>query len=402
VSPHRATWEVARWEFLRFFKIKEMLIGLVMTVVGGAGAWGLMRMADRGEDEPVRIAVAGAEGLPFRTPPESRLRIEPHPASQAPALRRAVERGELAGLVTWRADGYADGRVPLLAGERAEWREELEQVLTAAAVQARFGAVGVRPEQLPALLAPVALDVSYTADATPPRSRGETILTILAIVLSVMGVFMGVSYVFISITGEKQNRVTEQVVAAIPPQSWVDGKILGLSAITLVNMASMAFSFVVMAVGARLLGVTLPALPRAAGSPGLITTVVLVTALGFGFWFAFMAMVAAVVDDPNTSSRSGLLMLPIAVASLAFIAFRGPDLLITRILSIVPPFSASVMPARMLLDEVPAWEVALAVLLLMGAVWLLRRAAGKVFHLGMLMYGKEPSWGEVRRWIRET
>jgi ABC-2 type transport system permease protein len=109
-----------------------------------------------------------------------------------------------------------------------------------------------------------------------------------------------------------------------------------------------------------------------------------------------------VVDDPNTSSRSGLLMLPLASTSLAFIAFRSPDFVVTRVLSVVPPFSAGVLPARLLLDDVPAWEVALAVLLLAGAVWLMRRAAGKVFHLGMLMYGKEPTWAEVRRWLRET
>jgi ABC-2 type transport system permease protein len=398
VSPGRAAWEVARWEFIRFFKIKEMLFGLVMAVVGGAGTWGLLRLADRAEERPVRVAVAGAQGMPIQAPPESRLRIESHPAERAPALRQAVERGELAGLVTWRADGPPT----LLASERARWRTELEQVLSAAAVQARFAAAGVRPEQLPGLMAPVTLDVSYTADATPPRSKGEVVLTLLAIGLSLMGVFVGVGYVFISITGEKQNRVTEQVVAAIPPQSWVDGKIIGLSGITLVNMASIGLSFVVLGLGARLLGLRLPSLPRAAGSPGLVATVLLITGLGFALWFAFMAMVAAVVDDPNTSSRSGLLMLPLAFSSLAFIAFRWPEIALTRILSILPPFSASVMPARLLLAEVPAWEVALAILLLIGAVWMLRRAAGKVFHLGMLMYGKEPTWGEVRRWIRET
>lgn len=398
MSPGRAAWEVARWEFMRFFKPKEMLVGLVMAVVGGAGAWGLMRLADRGEEAPVAVAVAGAEGLAIRTAPESRLRIHPHPAARADSLRRAVESGELAGLVVWREGG----RSTLLASERARWRGELEQALTAAAVDARFRAAGVRPEQLPTLIAPVALDVSYTADATPPRSRGEIALTLIAILLSVTGVFIGVSYVFISITGEKQNRVTEQVVAAIPPQSWVDGKIIGLSAVTLVNMLSLAFSFVVLGVGAKLLGIRLPSLPPAAGSPGLVASIVLVTALGFGFWFAFMAAVAALVDDPNTSSRSGLLMLPLAVTSLAFIAFRGPELMLTRILSILPPFSASVLPARLLLDEVPAWEIALAVVLLAAAVWLLRRAAGRIFHLGMLMYGKEPTWGEVRRWLRET
>jgi ABC-2 type transport system permease protein len=398
VSPGRAAWEVARWEFMRFFKPREMLVGLVMSIVGGAGAWGLMRMAGRGADEPVRVAVAGARGLPIRTGPESRLRIASHPAEEAPALRRAVESGELDGLVVW-GDG---ARPALLAGDRARWRTELEQVLSAAAVEARFGAAGVRPEQLPAMMAPVTLAVSYTPDATPPRSKGETILTLIAIVLSVMGVLIGVSYVFISITGEKQNRVTEQVVAAIPPQSWVDGKILGLSAITLVNLASIAFSFVLLGVGAKVLGISLPVLPRAAGSPGLIIPIVLLSALGFGFWFAFMAAVAAVVDDPNTSSRSGLMMLPLAVTSLAFIAFRWPEGGLTRVLSLVPPFSAAVMPPRMLLADVPAWEVALAMALLAGAVWMLRRAAGKIFHLGMLMYGKEPTWREVRRWLRET
>ncbi len=398
MSPLRATWEVARWEFLRFFKLKEILTGLAITVIGGAGAWGLIRLSRPDAEKPVHVAVAGAEGLPLRTAPGSRLRLQAHPAGQAPALRQAVERGELAGLVVWRADGPPT----LLAGERARWRGELEEALSAAALQARFGALGVPPERLPALMAPVTLEVAYTAGATPPRSRGEIVLAMIAIFLSLMGVFIGVSYVFISITGEKQNRVTEQVVAAIAPQSWVDGKILGLSAITLVNMASMGLSMVVLGLGARLLGISLPPLPRAAGSPGLIATLVLLAALGFAFWFAFMALIAAVVDDPNTSSRSGLLMLPLASTSLAFIAFRSPDFVVTRVLSIVPPFSAGVLPARLLLDDVPAWEVALAVLLLMGAVWLMRRAAGKVFHLGMLMYGKEPTWAEVRRWMRET
>jgi ABC-2 type transport system permease protein len=398
VSPLRATWEVARWEFLRFFKLKELLAGLVITVVGGGGAWALLRLARHDTQKPVHVAVAGAEGLPLRAAPGSRLRLRAHPAAQAPALRQAVERGELAGLVVWRGDGPHT----LLAGERPRWRGELEEVLSAAAVQTRFRAAGVPPERLPAMLSPVRLEVSYTAGTDPPRTTGEIIVAVIAIALSVMGVFIGMSYVFVSITGEKQNRVTEQVVAAIPPQSWVDGKILGLSGITVVNMASMGVAMAVLGVGARLLGVNLPALPRAAGSPGMVATLLLLAALGFAFWFAFLALVAAVVDDPNTSSRSGLMMLPIACTSLAVLAFRSPDFVLTRVLSLTPPFSAAVLPARLLLDDVPAWETALAVLLLAGAVWLMRRAAGKVFHLGMLMYGKEPTWAEVRRWIRET
>jgi ABC-2 type transport system permease protein len=60
------------------------------------------------------------------------------------------------------------------------------------------------------------------------------------------------------------------------------------------------------------------------------------------------------------------------------------------------------MPARLLVAEVAFWEIGLALLLLLAASYGLRGIAGRVFALGVLMYGKEPSWGEVRRWLRET
>ena len=51
----------------------------------------------------------------------------------------------------------------------------------------------------------------------------------LLVGLMMLGVFTGIAYQFIVITGEKQLRVTEQVVSAITPQMWIDGKILGIS-----------------------------------------------------------------------------------------------------------------------------------------------------------------------------
>ncbi len=60
------------------------------------------------------------------------------------------------------------------------------------------------------------------------------------------------------------------------------------------------------------------------------------------------------------------------------------------------------MTARQLVAEVPWWEVALSLILLTGAIGVVRRLAGKVFRRGMLMYGKEPSWTKVRRWLRQA
>ena len=84
------------------------------------------------------------------------------------------------------------------------------------------------------------------------------------------------------------------------------------------------------------------------------------------------------------------------------LGLERPDTLMMRILSILPPTSPTILTLRLVLTEVPWWEVALALALLAVAIWLLRRAAGKVFGLAILMYGKEPSWRETLRWIRET
>jgi ABC-2 type transport system permease protein len=61
-----------------------------------------------------------------------------------------------------------------------------------------------------------------------------------------------------------------------------------------------------------------------------------------------------------------------------------------------------VLPARLVLGQVAAWEVLLALLLLVAGIVLLRRLAGRIFAVAMLMYGKEPRWGEIARWAREA
>jgi ABC-2 type transport system permease protein len=105
------------------------------------------------------------------------------------------------------------------------------------------------------------------------------------------------------------------------------------------------------------------------------------------------------IDDPHTSTRGSWLMLPVMASGIAFLALNNPDSGLIRTLALLPPTAPSVMPARMLLTDVPVAEILLAIALLIGAVLVLRIAAARVFRLAMLMYGKEPTWAEVRRWV---
>jgi hypothetical protein len=58
------------------------------------------------------------------------------------------------------------------------------------------------------------------------------------------------------------------------------------------------------------------------------------------------------------------------------------------------------MPMRLVVSDPGLGEVAGAVVLLAGAIWLMRRAAGRIFEIGMLLHGQEPSLTEVMRWAR--
>ena len=65
-------------------------------------------------------------------------------------------------------------------------------------------------------------------------------------------------------------------------------------------------------------------------------------------------------------------------------------------------FSPAAMPVRLLRGEPALVEILLSLALLAAAIWLFRRAAGRVFGISMLMTGKEPAWSEVWRWMREV
>jgi ABC-2 type transport system permease protein len=257
---------------------------------------------------------------------------------------------------------------------------------------------GVNAQLLGSILTPPELDLTYP-ERSSGHSRGERVSIVIVVTLMLMAVFIGMSYIFASITGEKQIRVTEQVVSAIPAQAWIDGKILGLIAVSIVGVVGqvLAFAAVYLLLQVFLDAPALP-LPSSLGHPGVVALIFLYGVLGLFFWFAFLGAVAATIDDPHTSARGSLLFIPMFASGMAFFVLRDAESGASRAFALLPPTAPSAMPVRLLMTEVGALELALSLGLLVGAIMLLRIAAGRIFRIAMLMYGKEPTWAELRRW----
>ena len=230
MNRHHAL-EIARWEFRRFFKWKDFLITLAVIAGMGLLIKGGLEFAKRQGQTTRTIAVPSLELLPALGE-QDRFEFATAEGSLE-QLRDAVAEKEYDG-VLWMAS--ADTAELFVRGSPG-WARDLGTLLTLHRQAARVAESGLQPGELEALFAPYDLTVS---EARAGRARPDAVTAFILLGVMVFGVLTGLSYLFVSITGEKTQRITEQILVAVSPQSWIDGKILGLTALTLVHLLSYA------------------------------------------------------------------------------------------------------------------------------------------------------------------
>jgi ABC-2 type transport system permease protein len=394
----RAALEIGRWEFSRWFKVKGLLITLVMSVLISLAIAGSRYLLEQSDKRPVRLGLVHQEILPGLILTESRISFVAVQDTAGSALRETPGAPQLDGLLILRSPDQAE----LVVTRRASWEPELRELLTSERRRLKLESLAVTADELADALAPASLTVVYREAARGPSSVAEKITSGVLILLLIVGIFNSVALQLVGITGEKQLRVTEQIISAVTPQQWMDGKILGISAYSAVQTAVFAASTLVFIGIMQLFGESL-SLPVEVTNPANIVVLVLCTVGGFLFWNTFLAALAATINDPNTSSRSAILFLPLVPSvGAGLAAMKVPESLLVRILTVLPITSPVALPVRLALGHVPLWEIALALAVLVASTWYLRLLAGRIFHLGMLMYGKEPGLREMWRWMKEA
>jgi ABC-2 type transport system permease protein len=292
-------------------------------------------------------------------------------------------------------------RAELLVAKEPVWKSDLQLALTDARSRAKLRDSAIDQKQLDDAFAPMAIDVVYHPAGRGATSRAEKIAAAAFVALTCLGVFLGMASFFSGITGEKQMRVTEQVVAAISPQSWVDGKLLGLTAAAFGTLLTYGAALAVFMAILRLGGVEW-AIPWSAIRPVNLLIYMLLAILGLFFWNCVFAAIAVTINDPNSSTRSSLMFLPLMFVGMGFPGLQTPDAQVMRALSVMPGTSPTVMTARLVLTDVMAWEVVVAIGLMILAILFLRRVAGKVFAANILLTGKELSWRELWRGLSRS
>ncbi len=202
-----------------------------------------------------------------------------------------------------------------------------------------------------------------------------------------------------SVVSEKTNRIVEILLSSADSKELMTGKIMGTSITGLIQMTIWILPVILLVTTAWF---TLPPEFTLKLNMMQIGYFLLNFFIGLITFMGLFTSVGAIFDNEQ-DTQSGMwpiLMLIMIPFFIAIAMLENSDNSIARIASMLPFASIIVMPARMVLSEIPVWQFILSLIVNIATMLLLFPAAGKVYRVGILMSGKKPRWSEVVKWLK--
>lgn len=227
-----------------------------------------------------------------------------------------------------------------------------------------------------------------------------------------------------SVLEEKNNRVVEIIISSVKPFELMLGKIIGVTLVALTQFIIWITMFVVAAVFLNTgFGTMQKNMPAGAENPvskldipqlasqishtlldmnfGIIIIVfILFFLVGYVFYSSMYAAIGSAVDNETETQQFTLFaMIPLMLGMYgSFTIINNPDGPLGFWLSIIPFTSPVAMVARIPFG-VPIWQIALSLSLLIFSTLFMVFLAGKIYRIGILMYGNKATVKELWKWI---
>lgn len=287
------------------------------------------------------------------------------------------------------------------------------------------------PKVVESLRTKVRIDPMPIADETQELSSMRTMIGagigFFMGIMMYMGVFIYGMMIMRSVMEEKTNRIVEVMISTIRPFQLMMGKIIGVGAVGMTQflvwiiliplisiLVNLIFGFdtqQMQGVGAAaeqmdpddMQGMIAVAMQELGQIEWwiIVPLFLIYFILGYFLYASLFAAVGSAVGDDAADSQS--LTLPISIPVLiAFyimmVSVRSPHSSLAVWSSIFPLFSPIVMPARLAFD-VPWWQIALSIVLLVATVVFFVWMSARIYRIGILMYGKKVTIKELGKWL---
>lgn len=225
------------------------------------------------------------------------------------------------------------------------------------------------------------------------------VLPFIAAILFIIALFSGASYLLQAVVDEKENRTIEIVVSSVTPMQLMSGKVIGLAGVGLTQILVWLLG---VSTAVFLLRDRLEFLQGIAIDPGFVALAFALFVLQYLIYGAIMAGIGSIVVDArqgqsySTPFTLGAMIPWFFLTAILF----DPNGVIAVVLSLFPLTAPLTLLVRYSMASIPAWQLAVAIGLLIltaiGAMWL----AARIFRIGMLRFGQRVNLSEIAANIR--
>ena len=443
-------WAVIRREFLERVQTRAFIIGCLLGPVFIAGviflpAYLALRNVRGGAASSLIIIDATGAGLGERLR-TSLLPASPSPASSTPtpvpamevrvtAPNAVAEAESLAtrAVVAKTVEGYVVLDESTLRGQRARYAgrkatavgdmRRLETALRQSVLAQRLATANLNPGLVDSLsrsrLVLESERLTEQGRGSDASRRANLMFAGAVAFLLYMSMIIYGQMVLRGVLEEKTTRVAEVVVSSVSPETLLAGKVIGVGAVGLAQQ--IIWIGVTLYLGTLLAPMLMRMMPRpgqvsgveAANIPTMtmpdvhVGSLLLILAffiIGYGLYASIHAAVGAMVNSEQEAQQALAPVMLLIVSSAIFIqpVMLNPSNTVARVASMFPFSAPIIMPLRMGLVPVPAWEMAVALIGLALAFVGVILLAARIYRVGLLMYGKRPTLGELARWVRQS
>jgi ABC-2 type transport system permease protein len=433
-------WIILQREYAQIVKKKSFIVGIILTPVFMIGIMVVPALlATKQSSETQQLAVVDQSGMGYGEQFKAGMARYTLPDSTSPAYevtdllvvepsdsarRRAVDDS----LKTEVNDNnvkfvlgigpqalVADTNLVLLTNSD-DWQavSHFESVLSDVLASERLRQSGVN------LAVDSVLQLTRGIDLPIRNTKGDSIPFMTKYFAALIFVFL--VYIMIigfgatlmrSVIEEKNSRIMEVLVSSVSPFQLMLGKVLGLALAAFTQVGVWVVMGAALSAFSGAAGIDIdPAVARIAFNPVIVIFFVAFFVVGYIMYSTIFALIGSIVNSDKESQNFMFpivifLMIPVIVGAsvardpfalpwvvISHIPFCAPTMMLQRIVFVAPAateysfFSGILMEATISLIVVT--------LTTLGMIWL----TGKIFRVGILMYGKRPTLPEIIRWVR--
>jgi ABC-2 type transport system permease protein len=319
-------------------------------------------------------------------------------------LRGQVNDGRISGFLWISPDSLKDRKFTYFSRDSTNFSEQisLQAALRTALTQQDLAGHGLNDAEIKEIQKHVSVTPVRVVKGQESKSSGLGLFmgSIMMVTLLYVTVLIYGIAVMRSVIEEKSSRIMEVMLSSVRPRDLMGGKIIGVGAVGLTQIAIWIALSVALSTPAFL------AFKSMAGNVHIPLSSVIFFAvfflLGYLLYSSLYAAIGAMVNSEQEAQQiQFVVLMPLIFAMvMAQTIIQHPNSQLSIWLSMIPFCAPMLMFVRILIETPPWWQIALCLVLMVGTIWGLLLLCARIYRVGILMYGKRPTLPELLKWLK--